>query len=537
MDQATNRCRYRGWYSDHELGVHVTYKCLRQAVTESGFCEFHDPDYWWVYEEEVRSKFEEMIKSAQEKPEKLLCIGFNLPSVKVRGVFKEPVYFSSAKFHHGADFSETEFHEKADFSETKFHEKADFSETKFHQLVNFYKAKFHHGANFSSAKFHHGANFYGAKFCRVVTFPVAKSYQLADFSNAEFHQLAYFSNAEFYEKACFRSAEFYRLADFSSAKFYRLANFRSAKFHHGADFYYTEFYEKADFRYAMFNGRTGFIGTRLIFSTDDYTKDKGIYDSLEYISFMGARFSKPSEVFFDHVYLGRVSFINCDIRRVNFRNVIWKKERGGRYVIFDEERRYVVFDEELLAIKANQKLREELEQRGLEKEVEEILEDPAITLDDVLSVYRRLRENYDYNMKYIESGRFFVSEMEVRRLYREVGAEVVYNNWFRRNFSITNFYKLLCLYGENHIWPIVWALIVVLTSTILRLFLLYLEFGSLDILYNINIILGAVEDSVRAFFQMGGVTGIDLAERLLSIPILGALMLSLRRKFERRFRH
>jgi len=277
----------------------------------------------------------------------------------------------------------------------------------------------------------------------------------------------------------------------------------------------------------VFNGRTEFIGTRLIFSTDDYIEDKGIQDSLKHISFMGARFSKPSEVFFDHVYLGRVSFINCNIERVNFRNVIWK-ERSGRYVVFDEE---------LLAIKANQKLREELEQRGLEEEVEEISRSPAITLDNVLSVYRGLRENYDYNLKYIESGRFFISEMEIRRLYREVGAEVVYNNWFRRNFSITNFYKLLCFYGENHIWPIVWALIVVLTSTALRLLLLYLEFGSLDILYNINTILKTFEDSVRAFFQMGGVTGIDLAERLLSIPILGVLMLSLRRKFERRFRH
>jgi len=120
--------------------------------------------------------------------------------------------------------------------------------------------------------------------------------------------------------------------------------------------------------------------------------------------------------------------------------------------------------------------------------------------------------------------------MEVRRLYREVGTKVVYNNWFRRNLSITNVYKLLCLYGENHIRPIVLMLIVIAISTILRL-LLHSNLGMpLDIL-------GVVEDSVRAFFQMGGVTGIDLAERLLSIPILGTLMLSLRRKFERRFRH
>jgi len=402
MDRATNRCRYRRRYFDHELGEFVIYECPRQAVTERGFCEFHDPDYWREHEEEVRSKFEEIVKRAQEKPEKLLCIGFNLPSVEVSAEFEKPVCFIDAKFHQKVDFSSAEFHQKVDFS----------------------------------------------------------------------------------------SAEFYHEVDFSDAEF---------------------------------NGRTVFIETRLIFSTDDYIKDKGIYDSLEHISFMYARFLEPSEVFFDGVYLGRVSFINSDIERANFRNVIWKKE----------DDRYVVFDEELLAIKANQKLREELKQRGLKKEVEKISTNPFITLDNVLSVYRRLRENYDYNLKYIESGKFFVSEMEVRRLYREVGTEVVYNNWFRRNLSITNVYKLLCLYGEDHIRPIVFMITVIVISTVLRLLL----HGNLGMLLDINTILGAVEDSVRAFFQMGGVTGIDLAERLLSIPILGALVLSLRRKFERRFRH
>jgi len=31
--------------------------------------------------------------------------------------------------------------------------------------------------------------------------------------------------------------------------------------------------------------------------------------------------------------------------------------------------------------------------------------------------------------------RFFISEMEIRRLYREIGTEVVYNNWFRKTLT------------------------------------------------------------------------------------------------------
>ncbi|RLF01405.1 MAG: hypothetical protein DRJ59_06110 [Thermoprotei archaeon] len=458
MDEATSRCRYREEYFDYELGKIVIYECPRQAVTERGFCEFHDSDYWREHEEEVRSKFEEMIKRAQEKPEKLLCIGFNLPSVEVRGVFRKPVYFSFTEFHEEADFSGTEFHQGADFSDAEFHQKAYFFFT-------------------------------------------------------EFRQGAYFSGTEFHEEAYFRGAEFHQGADFSDAEF-----------HQKAYFFFTEFHQKAYFSGTEFNGRTMFIYTRLIFSTYDYIKDEGIYGGFKYISFRDARFLKPSEVFFDHVYLGRVSFINCNIERVNFKNVIWRKEKGGRYVVFDEE---------LLAIKANPKLIEELEQRGVKIDAKVTLWWIDVTLDDVLSVYRRLRENYDYNLRYIESGKFFVSEMEVRRLYREVGTKVIYNDWFRRNLSITNVYKLLCLYGESHIRPIVLMLAVILTSTVLRLLL----HSNLGMLLDINTILGAVEDSVRAFFQMGGVTGIDLAERLLSIPILGTLMLSLRRRFERRFRH
>jgi len=568
MGQTTNRCRYRRDYLDYESGKPVIYECPRQAITERGFCEFHDPDYWREHEGEVRSKFEEMVKRAQENNEELLCIGFNLPSVVVRGEFEKPVCFSFTEFHQVADFSNVKFHQVVDFSNVKFHNEARFSGTEFHHKAKFFAAKFHQVADFFDAKFHNEAGFSGTEFNHIAEFSIAKFYHeakfsiaefnykavffgtefhhkadfsatkfhndavfsgtefnhIAEFSNVKFHQVVDFSATKFHNEARFSGTEFHHKAKFFATKFHQVVDFSDAKFHNEARFSGTEFHHKADFSYTVFNSRTEFIGTRLIFSTSDYIKDKGIYDSLEHISFRDARFSKPSEVLFDRVYLGRVSFINCNIERVNFRNVIWKEERSDRYVVFDEE---------LLAIKANQRLREELEQRRVKEEVEEILENPDITLDNVLSVYRRLRENYDYNLKYIESGKFFVSEMEVRRLYREVGTEVVYNNWFRRNLSITNVYKLLCLYGESHIRPIVLMLTVILISTVLRLIL----HSNLGIPLDINTILGAVEDSVRAFFQMGGVTGIDLAERLLSIPILGVLTLSLRRKFERRFRH
>jgi hypothetical protein len=41
-------------------------------------------------------------------------------------------------------------------------------------------------------------------------------------------------------------------------------------------------------------------------------------------------------------------------------------------------------------------------------------------LGSIKAVYRSLRENYEYRMRYDEAGQFFIREMELKRKYREV---------------------------------------------------------------------------------------------------------------------
>jgi hypothetical protein len=41
-------------------------------------------------------------------------------------------------------------------------------------------------------------------------------------------------------------------------------------------------------------------------------------------------------------------------------------------------------------------------------------------LGSIKAVYRNLRENYEYRMRYDEAGQFFIREMELKRMYREV---------------------------------------------------------------------------------------------------------------------
>ncbi|HKG88359.1 MAG TPA: hypothetical protein VKA95_08535 [Nitrososphaeraceae archaeon] len=59
-----------------------------------------------------------------------------------------------------------------------------------------------------------------------------------------------------------------------------------------------------------------------------------------------------------------------------------------------------------------------------------------IRVGSVQSIYRNLRENYEYRMRYDEAGKFFIREMELKRKFREVSSpdapyKLKYNNWFR----------------------------------------------------------------------------------------------------------
>src|SRR6266702_1896024 len=80
------------------------------------------------------------------------------------------------------------------------------------------------------------------------------------------------------------------------------------------------------------------------------------------------------------------------------------------------------------------------------------LEEPS-NLASIKAVYRSLRDNYEYRMRYDESSQFFIREMELKRKYSEKdsasGSKVILNGKFRRNLSLTGLYCHLFGYGEN----------------------------------------------------------------------------------------
>ena len=119
----------------------------------------------------------------------------------------------------------------------------------------------------------------------------------------------------------------------------------------------------------------------------------------------------------------------------------------------------------------------------------------GMKLNRVLGIYRNLRENYEYRMRYDEAGKFFIREMELKRNYREVSSvpcfrqyrwklakrlnkffrkkvesdsnldsnltesKVIYNGWLRRNLSLTGIYHFFFIYGESLRRPFIFLLL------------------------------------------------------------------------------
>lgn len=227
---------------------------------------------------------------------------------------------------------------------------------------------------------------------------------------------------------------------------------------------------RANFNRATFSKGGNFSGTKFLaeayFIRSEFT---GIKITFEY-----AIFEKPDKVRFDNSNLSRVSFADSDITRIRFGdNVEWGK-KDNKFTIIDEE-----------------ELSEKVKRQGfLRKKVKEQTgpeyEDTSLEL--VLSVYRNLRENYEFRLRYDDAGKFFIKEMDLKRKYREISkkelrlitlfrlkgdirplpevGDIIENSWFTRNFSLTGLYYHLSRYGESISRPTLIALITVFLSTL-----------------------------------------------------------------------
>lgn len=271
-------------------------------------------------------------------------------------------------------------------------------------------------------------------------------------------------------------------------------------------------FQEVYFRESKFPSKTYFLETR--FREADFTKAEFNNDTY----FENAVFEDQEKILFGVEELSKVSFINTDITRVKFGEVAWGKGKDNRYKVIDEE--------------------------YFEKFPDQV------KLGDVKTIYRNLRENYEFRLRYEEAGRFFIREMELKRNYRESNSESNYkikrNGWFRRNASLTGLYYHLSKYGESLFRPAIFG-IMILSFSILYWSMQSnpstlqpsFTYDGLSHLGNSTHLTKAFERSVAdsfPFLSLGtSVVLQDYIIKSLSFLSFGLLAIALRRKYEGNF--
>jgi hypothetical protein len=170
------------------------------------------------------------------------------------------------------------------------------------------------------------------------------------------------------------------------------------------------------------------------------------------------------------------------------------------------------------------------------------IESEDVRLGGVITIYRYLRENYEYSLRYEEADRFFKREMELKRQYREKIRKkenkytytIIQNDWFRKNLSLTGLYYNLSEYGLKYEKPAIIAVGVILFYILYNIIHAYLSLGGITPQVVVNEINGTLT-SVFKIPEGQDVIGFFIG--IATIPILGALFVAaVKRKFEKKFR-
>jgi hypothetical protein len=353
--------------------------------------------------------------------------------------------------------------------------------------------------------------------------------------SSKFKVVVYLEDANFLGNTDFTKSTFERVAYFYGAQFNGRAHFIGATFSNEAYFNEAQFNEATYFSYAQFNEATNFDFSFEAPKGDVILSSVSLKEQ-EKITFNGD--------------LSKVSFANTDITRVRFGDkVLWgRKKRNSANAKPREEE--AADDKNKLAQEQEEvdfKIRDEW---LIEENIKKKTKESPNSLESVIAEYRNLRENYEYNLRYEEAGRFFIREMELRRKYKPKSSslssslflssslvadnKIEKKNFFERIFSFAALYYFVSDYGESTHKPLAITISVFFIAT---LYFWYLKGWSTDT-ETISDSISRTLTALFPFFSLPEDYGLlDVVLRATMIPLAGLLFITLRRKLERRFRH
>ena len=391
------------------------------------------------------------------------------------------------------------FENEVFFSHTHFVGDVFFDHSEFNSFVDFSNCTFEKEASFNNVLFKDNAEFVDSEFMEYADFAVTKFKKKINFSSSNFSEISFLS-AEFNE-----------------------SEFTNTTFHNDASFVTAEFKNKTYFVNATFNADTKFIGVKFLeevsFSLAEFK---------QHTQFRKTIFLKPKQVNFDSD-LSYVSFLDTDITRIRLGNKIkWNidiiyssKIKRFYNKLKNRNNKFVIYDEWLL----------------------ENEQEPQLQLEDVMDVYRNLRENHDYYLKYEIAGEFFIREMELKRKYKKnkksSSQETIKKNWYEKG-TLHGVYNIISQYGHSLYRPIYVTIPILTIFTVLfcydnSLNSNFAKSGFQEIFSN------AIFRSVTSFFPFYSIDKntdfLDIMLRIILLPVSGAFFIALKRKLERKFRH
>ena len=225
--------------------------------------------------------------------------------------------FYAATFKGETDFTNCRFSKKANFSSGIFHSTALFLKTTFQDTAIFKDAVFKGTANFSNSEFQKNANFFQVTFNKLAFFSHAICKDNADFTSSRFDGRSNFESALFNSSTFYADVVFGGAVSFSKAHFEGIAAFENAIFQEKTDFSNVIFKKMANFESATFNGPTFFFGGTF----KEHATLKGL--------------NIKSRLRFEKANLKFTSFLDTDVRMMDFVNCEWNK-RYGRDFLYDE---------------------------------------------------------------------------------------------------------------------------------------------------------------------------------------------------------
>lgn len=223
-----------------------------------------------------------------------------------------------------------------------------------------------------------------------------------------------------------------------------------------------------------------------------------------------------ASVRFRYPDLRKCRFLNTDLRNIDFLGVEWCDEVAGRSTLYGEWFSRVGLYDEVAPVTEQE---ESADQRPW---------------PEIERLYRQLKLNYENRGDFPRAGDFHIGEKEARRR----NPETKWGPWF-----LLTTYRALSKYGERALPAFLWLTFITLMSMTGYVFLEAIPGGeavplspgnATDWLQGLAISVETAFFPVRpAGFQGVGARLLNVAQRILSPPLIALLALALRQRVKR----